>query len=615
MKPSQSRLHRVLNSWLFVLAPTTILLGCTSPLMLYNSTEEVAEIEDLNLELELDEEVRLVRDVTVPWGIHYLKLEGVALVTGLDRTGSDPPPSAQRAALIGDMQTYDVKNPNLMLALEETSLVLVRGYLPPGVRKGDRFDVEVRVPSRSETASLSGGWLMQSRLREVAMLDSSLHTGHVEALAKGAVFIDAVFETDTDEVRDVQGRILGGGVALTSRPLGLSVRTENHSIRTSSLIGAAINARFHTYDRGVKRGVATPKRDSFVELEVHPRYEHNLGRYVRVAQNIALGESPVERIRRIELLERKLLDPVTAPAAALQLEAIGKEAIIVLEKGLGSDDSAVRFYAAEALAYMDEASATESLAEAARTESAFRWHAIAALSAMDHISAYDALADLFHVPSAETRYGAFRALRTHNGLDPLVRGVKMGDEFTYHTVNTTGPPMIHFSRSRVPEIVVFGQDVTLQQPDFLYAGKDIILKSAGPDRIEAVRFQAGGDDRRVECSNRLDDVVRTIAELGGGYAEVIQCLREAKQKDYLEPRIVVDALPRASRIYRRREKEGDQQEMAAPQTSTPMPDIFDNRLSSGSPDEDDDDGSDLFDIDPQEEGDDAGFLEKLGDWF
>ena len=583
--------------------------------MLYNSTEEIAEIKDLNLDLELDEEVRLIRDVTVPWGIHYLKLEGVALVTGLDRTGSDPPPSAQRAALISDMQTYDVKNPNQMLATDATSLVLVRGYLPPGVRKGDRFDVEVRVPSRSETASLSGGWLMRSRLREVAMLDSSLLTGHVEALAKGAVFIDAVFETDSDDVRNVQGRILGGGVALTSRPLGLSVRTENHSIRTSSLIGAAINSRFHTYDRGVKRGVATPKRDSFVELEVHPRYKHNLGRYVRVARNIALGESPVERIRRIELLERKLLDPATAPAAALQLEAIGKEATIVLEKGLGSDDPAVRFYAAEALAYMDEATASDALAEAARTESAFRWHAIAALSAMDHIGAYDALTDLLHVPSAETRYGAFRALRTRNGLDPLVHGDNMGGEFTYHTVDTTGPPMIHFSRSRVPEIVVFGQDVILQQPDFLYAGKNIILKSAGRDRIEAVCFEAGQDDRRQECSNRLGDVVRTIAELGGGYAEVIQCLREAKKKDYLEPRIVVDALPRASRIYRRRKEERDQQEMAAPQTSTPMPDIFDNRLSGGSQDEDDDDGSDLFDIDPQEEGDDAGFLEKLGDWF
>jgi hypothetical protein len=396
--------------------------------------------------------------------------------------------------------------------------------------------------------------------------------------------------------------------------LGLAVRSQNHSVRTSSLIGAAINARFHTYDRGVKRGVATPKRDNFVELEVHPRYEHNLGRYIRVARNIALSESPVERIRRIELLERKLLDPITAPAAALQLEAIGKEALSVLEKGLNADDLVVRFYAAEALAYMDEASASEALAEAARNEPAFRWHAIAALSAMDHISAYDALTELLHVPSAETRYGAFRALRTRNDLDPLVRGERMGGEFTYHTVDTTGPSMIHLSRSRVPEIVAFGQDIRLRRPDFLYAGKNIMLKSAGPNRIEAIRFEAGQNERRCECSDRLDDVVRTIAELGGGYVEVIECLREARRKNYLEPRIVVDALPRARRIHRRREEEGDQQEMAAPQTSTPMPDIFDNRLSSGSRDEDGDDGSDLIDIDPQQEGD-AGFFEKLGDWF
>jgi hypothetical protein len=204
---------------------------------------------------------------------------------------------------------------------------------------------------------------------------------------------------------------MGGGVALTSRPIGLVVQSEQHSIRTSSQAGAAINARFHTYDRGVKRGVATPKRDNFIELEVHPRYKHNLVRYVRIIQNIAVIESPSDRLRRLEQLERKLLEPTTAAIAAIQLEAVGKEAIRILKKGLASGDPEVRFYAAEALAYLDEATAADVLAQTARSMPAFRWHAIAALSAMDHVGAYDALAGLFHVPSAETRYAAFRALR------------------------------------------------------------------------------------------------------------------------------------------------------------------------------------------------------------
>ena len=47
-----------------------------------------------------DDEVTLIREVSVPWGMNFLKLEGVALVTGLDRTGSDPSPSALRTALV-----------------------------------------------------------------------------------------------------------------------------------------------------------------------------------------------------------------------------------------------------------------------------------------------------------------------------------------------------------------------------------------------------------------------------------------------------------------------------------------------------------------------------------
>jgi flagellar basal body P-ring protein FlgI len=113
----------------------------------------------------------------VPWGTNYVVLEGVALVTGLDQNGSDPPPSAQRSALLNEMQTHDVRNPNFVLASPDTSLVLVRTFLPPGVQKGDRIDVEVRVPARSETKSLENGWLMQTRLREVAVLDDSVRTG------------------------------------------------------------------------------------------------------------------------------------------------------------------------------------------------------------------------------------------------------------------------------------------------------------------------------------------------------------------------------------------------------------------------------------------------------
>ena len=37
------------------------------------------------------------------------------------------------------------------------------------IQEGDRFDVEVRVPSRSDTESLRSGWLLPTRLKEMAL--------------------------------------------------------------------------------------------------------------------------------------------------------------------------------------------------------------------------------------------------------------------------------------------------------------------------------------------------------------------------------------------------------------------------------------------------------------
>ena len=73
----------------------------------------------------------------------------MALVTGLDNTGEDPAPSPQRAALLHELQTIGVQNPNQLLASPSTAMVMVRGFLPPGVQKGDKFDLEVEVPSQA----------------------------------------------------------------------------------------------------------------------------------------------------------------------------------------------------------------------------------------------------------------------------------------------------------------------------------------------------------------------------------------------------------------------------------------------------------------------------------
>jgi flagellar basal body P-ring protein FlgI len=517
--------------------------GCTTPLMRGQTPEP---------ELQLDQpKQELVGDSTRPVGLNWQRLESVALVTNLPNTGSDPPPGDARSRLIGEMMSREVRNADKILASPTTSLVLCTAYLPPGVKKGDTFDVQVRVPNKSATTSLRGGWLMQTRMRQMAVLGGSVHSGSVDGLAQGDLTVDSLFDGSDDKVLETRARVLGGGVSAVSRSIGLAIAKDGASIRQSTLIGAAINARFHTFDAGVKKGAATPKRDNYLELDVSPRYQHNLARYLRVIRSIAVNENPVARVERLQLLEKKLQEPATAANAAIQLEAIGVDAIPSLKQGLGASDPEVRFYAAEALAYLDQSEAAPVLGQAARDESAFRWHALTALATMTHVASLDALNELLHVQSIETRYGAFRALRTRNAADPVTHGELLDKKFRYHVIPTSGEPLVHIARSRMPELVIFGHEQRLTAPKFLWAGKEIMISGLETGELKIGRFTPGQETQYETCPPELDKLVRTIVRLGGGYADVIQCLQEARAAGCLQGRLAVEALPRPNRKFYR----------------------------------------------------------------
>ncbi len=318
----------------------------------------------------------------------------------------------------------------------------------------------------------------------------------------------------------------------------------------SAQIGTSINRRFHTFQNGVKIGVANPKDDQHVNLIVHPRYKDNVERYMQVVRSIAMRENAGQLASRLVMLERMLLDPMTSTHAALELEAIGKDSIPVLEKGMKSPDPEIRFYSAEALAYLDYRDAAAPLAEAARDEPAFRAYALAALSAMDHFAAYDALRGLLDLPSNETRYGAFRALWAMNDRDALVRGEKLGEQFNLHVIDSLGPPLVHVTRSYRPEVVLFGQDQRLTTPFVLEAGKDIML-TAKDDRVTVSRFKPNQPDQKRVVSTRLEDCLKAIVDLGGTYPDVVQTLQAAKAKGVLTGRFAIDAVPSGGRRYDR----------------------------------------------------------------
>lgn len=530
--------------------------------------------------------VKLVGDVAVPYGRESHPVEGVGLVVGLPGTGSDPPPSVYRTKLLDEMRKRGVDKPEQLLASPDTALVLVRGYLRPGVQQGDQFDIELRVPDRNETTSLRGGYLMPTQLSDSLAVEGTLKVGHLEAVAKGPIMIDPAADPETNPAAVKQGRILGGGMAVRSHSLALILKPDFQQLKWSAWVDHAIDRRFQGLGSAKKGDTSKLASKEVIDLKLDRRYKDNVSRYLRVVQALPLKETPGQRVDRLRQLERQLLDPVTSATAALRLEAIGAEGADILVKGLQSGNPEVRFHSAEALAYLGHEKASQAavpLAEAARNEPAFRVYALSALSALGEYEAAEQLRSLLTAESAETRYGAFRALWSADRKDPLVHGEMLGNDhgqFGFHVLNLEGPKMVHVTRSFRAEVVLFGQDIMLSPPFLLEASSHIRLNGPphGPIMISMAAPDVPSQSRQV--SPRLEEIIRTVVELGGTYPDVVQMLQQAASTGALRDcRLEIDAVPQPGRAYRR--EDGGSEDASSSAVKSPLPDLFGG--SSGEP--------------------------------
>ncbi len=518
-------------------------------------------------------ETQFIKDQVTVSGLHAITIEAVGLITNLDNTGGDPPPSTYRSLLVNDMKKRGVTNPNTVLQDPTKALVLIRAAVPPVIDVGDRFDVEVVLPGNSEATSLKGGWLLEAHLSEQAIVPGGRpHAGHALAKAQGPVMLSTgEGESDSTASALKRGRILGGGryiggLLKKGRTLGLYVRSDLRSVRTTKKIADQIGKRFHYHEHGIKKPLATAKTDQHIELKVHPKYKENYIRYVQVIRNLALDESVVERRERMERLRKSLMVPQTAMQSATELEAIGDDSILILKEAIKSNDPEVRYYSADALAYLGDGAGTQILADAARHEPAFRVFALAALTTLGTPEARDSFINLMVEPSseiengvkkevwsAETRYGAFRALWTLDKHDDFLNGVNINDEFKLHVIPSNGEGMVHLTRFRVPEVVVFGSDQRFETPISLTAGRHIMITApAGSETVTVSRLQANdAADQIIITSTRVADIIEAVGKLKAAYPDVAQMLVQAEKQSNLPGRLEIDALPQSGRIYYR----------------------------------------------------------------
>jgi len=552
-----------------------------------------------------DDEVKakklsFIGDQVAVTGLHLIQIESVGLVDGLEGTGGDTPPSLYRRMLVEEMHKRGVRSPNALLEDPNKALVVVRGSVPPTIRVGERFDVEVAIPESSPATSLRSGYLLEVNMAEQAMVPGrGPRSGHTLGKAEGPILL-STGEVDSDSKPSVlkRGRIPGGGVFTgglqkADRLLGLYLRSDLRGGRQTERIAEAIGRRFFDMLQGRKVPMAKAKTDQYIELRVPERYRENYMHYLQVVRAIAINESIVEQRERLERLRRSLFVPESAGRASLELEAIGSpEAKLVLREGLGHRGLEVRFYSANALAYLGDAEGAQQLALVARNEPAFRVFALAALATLDREpTVIDALRDLMTQPtvdekegqrretwSAETRYGALRALETVDRHHQVVkaeaiygqsvlqsletpdgeptRQKKPRPEFVLHVIESAGEPMVHLTRHRRSELSLFGADQRLKTPLSLQAGRILITAPSGSETVTISRYDTQREIQQIQTSTRLAEVVRAIGRLEGSYPDIAQLLVTADRQSNLEGRLEFDALPKAGRIYYRPDDTG-----------------------------------------------------------
>ena len=525
--------------------------GCMKEILRGNKTEEKVGKEY--------QKAFFIGDTTVPVGADYIEISSVSLAANLAGTGSDPPESVQRTMLLREMASRNIAHPAKVLADPYTSLVIVTGYLPPGVQKGDRFDVEVTLPSDSETTSLRGGYLMPAPMREM-VYSNGLHEDFKKANCSGPILVEPKTGTERDKMTQRRGLALSGGVSTFNNPIGLRVNSD--SVKPDKYmtmkIERAINDRFKIVDGTSSKKIAKAKDDKFIYFEIPPTYKENLSRFLDVVRCLPILETEAQRLERMKLLEKRLLDPTTTKRAALELEAIGKNAIDTLKLGLESDDQTVQFHSAQALAYLDVSDGAAILGKVALEDRVNRGYALLALCVMDDLDAYEELRKLMSAPTAETRYGAFRALKVMRPTDPLVVGEQLGKKtFTLCVIPTTGSPMLHVTKSHRAEIALFGENQSFKYPMTIEAANNVIVRATPEGEVIVARFEPNRPDQKRTVSCRVEDVVRALSDVGATYPDILEVLQAAIEQNALDTSFRIDALPQTGRKdpYERKKEE------------------------------------------------------------
>lgn len=559
------------------------LCGCLSGFGRLNKPEDAEKEKDLG--------IRTVGDVTElanpgPW-----QVSGVGIVTGLAGTGHSPN-GAYRKELEQQLLKQKVKNVTAFLDDPDHALVLITGFIYPGCAKGDPIDIEVTLPPGSKCTSLLGGYLHETVLwnhddRRNLSPDSGKAgplKGHVLARAKGDLIVGLGNREEPSEMR--RGRIWEGGVSLVERPFYITLKTDEKSVRIAAEVAARINFMFQDDARkreavlrnkqlfiledvtqninrtGEKLGrseMAKAVGKEMIHVRVPYAYRYNPERYLLVVRNMPLREDAEKSSAYRKRLHEMLLEPRDTVRAAMRLEALGAESVPALKKGLAHEHPLVRFACAESLVYLNSLAGVEDLAKLAEDYPLLRMNCLLALASSEEGICKQKLTRMLGSPNMELRCGAFVVLRIGRDSkedepafrNPALNSEPIGRVMWLHKPAPASPSLVHVSLKGRAEVALFGEPITLKAPIRMLAGPEILVKlDEGDDVCTVCRMSARAGERQKQCSPHLEEVLKSMVEVGASYPDIVAFLHQLKQFEGVSCPVAIEVLPEAVSLDR-----------------------------------------------------------------
>ncbi|WP_029630173.1 flagellar basal body P-ring protein FlgI [Zavarzinella formosa] len=512
--------------------------------------------------------IRTIRDIAVYDNTNELTVSGFGIVTGLAGTGGPTPPGDARQAVEDRLKKIKDLNVNELMNSPSTAIVVVTGVVKPGSRRDELVDLEITLPPGSKVKSLRGGVLQETPLMTFAtqaevrgfLKDNSLNTvsegnrlirGHEVVVARGLLQASLKPTKDGDEESSTidamkTAYVWKGGKLREGRPMFLILNTDEQRFRVAEQVATRLNDVFQGGESASSK-VAIAKHKDLVAVNVPPRYRLNHPHFMRVVLAVPL-DPPADLTAYLKKLEDMIQKPETAAGGAIKLEALGAPALPVLRAAMKSEYPFVQFCAAEALAYLGQTQAAETLGRLAAEHPAFQAYALTALAALDDALAMSKLEELLASKEPSLRYGAFRAMREIDHDAASIKGQWQNRSFVLHSEVGVGQPMVHMLREGRSEFVLFGETPKLVPPFSFTAGPNFTVTAKPGDEVATISyFSAKGDSETQHAQSALNvaDVLRKMAQMGASYGDAAEMLFKAQDRKAINCKVVVDALPKA----------------------------------------------------------------------